>query len=45
MKVEYPNAKMMKTDTDSLLYYIETDDIYEDMHITVIIAYYFNHCV
>lgn len=30
MKV-YPNAEMMKTDTDSLLYYIKTEDVYEEM--------------
>lgn len=31
MKVRYPNAEMMKTDTDSLLYFIKTDDVYADM--------------
>ena len=31
MKNVYPDSKMMKTDTDSLLYYIETDDVYDDM--------------
>ena len=30
MKVKYPNALMMKTDTDSLLYYIHTEDLYMD---------------
>jgi hypothetical protein len=30
MKVQFPNALMMKTDTDSLLYYIETHDLYEE---------------
>ena len=30
MKVRYPGALMMKTDTDSLLYYIKTDDLYKD---------------
>ena len=30
MKVKYPEALMMKTDTDSLLYYVKTDDIYKD---------------
>ena len=30
MKVRYPEALMMKTDTDSLLYYIKTDDLYKD---------------
>ena len=30
MKVKYPNALMMKTDTDSLLYYIHTEDLYQD---------------
>jgi hypothetical protein len=31
MMVNFPNAKMCKTDTDSLLYYIETEDLYEDL--------------
>jgi uncharacterized protein YeeX (DUF496 family) len=31
MKKQYPSSKMLKTDTDSLLYYIETDDVYKDM--------------
>jgi hypothetical protein len=31
MLKEFPNALMMKTDTDSLLYYIETDDLYADI--------------
>ena len=31
MKVKYPNSEMMKTDTDSLLYFIKTDDVYLDM--------------
>ena len=30
MKVRFPEALMMKTDTDSLLYYIKTDDLYKD---------------
>jgi hypothetical protein len=30
MKVKYPNSLMLKTDTDSLLYLIETDDLYQD---------------
>lgn len=30
MKVKYPESLMMKTDTDSLLYYIKTDDLYQD---------------
>ena len=30
MKVRFPNSMMMKTDTDSLLYFVETDDIYHD---------------
>ena len=32
----YPNCRMLKTDTDSLLYHIETDDLYEDMKKTKI---------
>jgi len=32
MKQVYPDAEMMKTDTDSLLYYIKTDDVYLDMY-------------
>ena len=31
MKVSFPDALMMKTDTDSLLYNIKTDDLYEDL--------------
>jgi hypothetical protein len=31
MKVSYPNALMMKTDTDSLLYYIKTTDLYKEL--------------
>ena len=31
MKVKYPDCSMMKTDTDSLLYYIETTDLYQDL--------------
>jgi len=31
MMERYPNAEMFKTDTDSLLYYIKTDDVYVDM--------------
>jgi hypothetical protein len=31
MKKEYPDCLMLKTDTDSLLYLIETKDLYEDM--------------
>ena len=27
----YPDACMLKTDTDSLLYHILTDDVYKDM--------------
>jgi len=30
MKVMYPDALMMKTDTDSLLYYVHTEDLYQD---------------
>jgi hypothetical protein len=30
MKVRFPNSMMMKTDTDSLLYFVETDDLYQD---------------
>ena len=30
MKVRYPEALMMTTDTDSLLYHIKTDDLYKD---------------
>ena len=30
MKVQFPKALMMKTDTDSLLYFIETEDLYQD---------------
>jgi hypothetical protein len=30
MKVKYPQSLMLKTDTDSLLYHIETDDLYQD---------------
>ena len=30
MMVRFPEALMMKTDTDSLLYYIKTDDLYKD---------------
>jgi len=30
MMVAYPEAKMLKTDTDSLLYHIETEDLYKD---------------
>ena len=31
MKVRYPESVMMKTDTDSLCYYIKTDDLYEEL--------------
>jgi hypothetical protein len=31
MKIKYPKSEMMKTDTDSLCYYIKTDDVYMDM--------------
>ena len=31
MKVRFPESLMMKTDTDSFLYYIKTDDLYKDM--------------
>jgi len=31
MKKVYPNSLMLKTDTDSLLYFIETKDLYMDM--------------
>ena len=31
MKTVYPNSKMLKTDTDSLLYSIETEDLYADL--------------
>jgi len=31
MKVMYPDCLMMKTDTDSLLYYIKTKDYFEDV--------------
>ena len=31
MKPRYPNSNMLFTDTDSLAYEIETNDIYEDM--------------
>jgi hypothetical protein len=34
MKVRYPEALMMKTDTDSLLYYIKTKDFYQDINST-----------
>ena len=30
MKVSFPNSMMTKTDTDSLLYFVETDDLYQD---------------
>jgi hypothetical protein len=30
MKVRFPNSMMMKTETDSVLYFIETDDLYDD---------------
>ena len=30
MKVRYPEVLMMKTDTDSLLYCVKTDDLYKD---------------
>ena len=32
MKKVYPDAEMIKTDTDSLLYFIKTDNVYLDMH-------------
>ena len=31
MRVKYPDCSMMKTDTDSLLYYIKTKDFYQDL--------------
>ena len=31
MKVKYPKCSMMKTDTDSLCYYIQTKDLYQDI--------------
>ena len=31
MKIKYPNYSMMKTDTDSLLYYIKKQDLYQDL--------------
>ena len=31
MKVKYPKCSMMKTDTDSLCYYIQTEDLYQDL--------------
>ena len=31
MKVSFPNALMMKTDTDSLCYRILTNDLYDDL--------------
>ena len=31
MKVRYPEALMMTTDTDSLLYYVKTDNLYKDI--------------
>lgn len=31
MKVRYPDCIMMKTDTDSLLYFIKTEDLYKDL--------------
>ena len=31
MQVKYPTCSMMKTDTDSLLYHIQTDDLYQDL--------------
>ena len=30
MKFKYPQALMMKTDTDSLLYYVKTNDVYKE---------------
>ena len=35
MMKAYPKAEMCKTDTDSLLYYIQTDDVYKDMEMNV----------
>ena len=31
MKIKYPNCSMMKTDTDSLLYNIKKQDLYQDL--------------
>lgn len=31
MKIQYPNANLLFTDTDSLTYLVQTDDIYKDM--------------
>lgn len=37
MKISYPHALMLKTDTDSLLYHINTDDLYAEMKTDVAI--------
>ena len=37
MKVRYPEALMMKTDTDSLLYYVKTDNLYKDFKQDVLV--------
>ena len=32
MKVKYPDCELLYTDTDSLVYNIKTDDLYQDMY-------------